>query len=318
MPTNPHRGILDRDYVLVQLDEINQIVTPLLTELVSHATNVVVRCGESAGTERNVNMPPLTLYLHVIEMVDGVEVLFSRGCVQPTIPLLRSVFEALLQMEYMFESDFRRRALAWLVVDTHNRIILHELLDDGCDRGREFLVNAGGDEVLGQVDFSAQNIDARQAIAGLNRFLKRTEVAPIEEEYQATKQRLGGRRPSSFALFGGPQNLRDLAGRLGRPAQYDTLYKFWSGTVHGGNWRRFVAGVDEHGRAEVWSLRNPVEIKDYALIASRFLLDATRAMIGKFRPGENLQPWYEREIKPLRDNLSNLQINIQVQTVDHS
>jgi hypothetical protein len=313
MPSIAQAGILDRDHVQADTHEVRQIVTPLLTELVNHSTNVVVRCAASAGTEPNVNMPPLMLYLHIIELVDGVEVLFSRGCVQPSVPLLRSVFEALLQLEYMFEDDFRRRSIAWLVADTHNRIVLNEFMDESCERGKTFLANVVDDQLFGAVDYSGHGEDARRGIAGLNRFLQREEIVPIEEEYQETRQRLGRKFPPPYALFGGPQNRRELAVLLRRSAQYDTLYKFWSGTVHGGNWRRFVAGADDMGRAEVWPLRNPIEIRDYTLITIGLLLAATRAMVGKYRPEENLQLWYDRDVKPLRDALVNLQITVQVQ-----
>jgi hypothetical protein len=88
----------------------------LLREIINYSTFAFQRCQ----TERNrnaqdVDLSILMLYLHIIEMSDGIEVLLSKSCVNPTTPLLRTCFEALLGIDYILEVDYERRALSWML-----------------------------------------------------------------------------------------------------------------------------------------------------------------------------------------------------------
>lgn len=309
MPTDAHQQILDRDHMVVITHEIRRLVSPLLQELVNQSTNAVVRCSVSSTHGVNVDIPPIMLYLHIIELTDAIEVLFSRSCVQPSVLLLRSVFEALLQLEYMLSDDFPRRSLSWLVCDVHQRVQQYELLDSTTQRGREFEVSMGNDEVFRSLDFTQYAGESRRSIERITGFLQREEIVPIENEYERMCTLLR-RPPAPYALFDGPRDIRSLAQALSRPAQYDSLYRFWSRAVHGGDWRRFAAGRDDAGRVEIWPLRNPAEIRNFALIASHFVMEATRLVVNKYRPGEDLRLWFEREIMPLRDQLLRLEVRI--------
>ena len=250
------------------------------------------------------------LYFHILELVDATEVSSAYAVVEPVVLQLRSVFEALLQLEYLVKEDSERRALTWMVCDAHQRIAHLELMDPGTKSGKNLEACRLEDSVFRNIDFTKHTDRAREETAHLNQFFEREEVQPIEEEYQQMwKKKIW---PPPYSLFGGPSRLEDLAKLLNRGAQYLALYGFWSRTVHGGGWPRFIAGRDDQGRAQVWPLRNPVEIKNYALMSCHFLLDATRALIGYFRPGENLQSWYSREVEPLLEKLKRLKITVQV------
>ena len=41
---------------------------------------------------------------------------------------------------------------------------------------------------------------------------------------------------------------------------------------------------------------DPSQVQDVAIYASEFMLNATRLILGKFRPGEDLSRWYKREV----------------------
>ncbi|MCA1554180.1 MAG: DUF5677 domain-containing protein [Chloroflexi bacterium] len=76
------------------------------------------------------------LYLHIIEMTDGIEALIAESCPIPAIPLVRSSFEARLSIEYILKADYQRRSLAWLLVYAHYRLNGYESLDPSTDRGQ--------------------------------------------------------------------------------------------------------------------------------------------------------------------------------------
>ena len=80
MPTTPLESILYREFAKSRAKEIIDIGSPLLQELVNHATNAFARCADSAKGNVDEDAAPLARYHHLIEMVDGVEVLISEGC----------------------------------------------------------------------------------------------------------------------------------------------------------------------------------------------------------------------------------------------
>ena len=109
MPTGPLKGILDLDWVEdARKREPVRSASLLLREVLNYASNVFGRCDHSSGTGDG---PILLLYLHMIQMIDGVEVLLSQCCVDAAIPLLRSSFECLLAMDYILEDpdQYERR-----------------------------------------------------------------------------------------------------------------------------------------------------------------------------------------------------------------
>jgi hypothetical protein len=142
VPTEPFKKLLDRDFAKVNAKPIIDIASPLLIEGINHATMAFQRCLVSAGRDTSTGAPgehlaALMLYEHVIEMADGLECLISNSCSGPALPVLRSMLEALLSLEYVLTQDYRRRSLSWLCCYLHRQIESYELLDQKTDRGKE-------------------------------------------------------------------------------------------------------------------------------------------------------------------------------------
>ncbi len=107
MPTEPLKKLLDRDLRKVEAKNLIEISCQILKEIVNYGTNVFGRCESGRRPENIKNIPEeghiaiLLLYLHVIEMIDGIEVLLSQSVVIPSQTQLRSAFEAFLQLEWL-------------------------------------------------------------------------------------------------------------------------------------------------------------------------------------------------------------------------
>lgn len=287
MPTDPHPGVLDRDLSIAAAREVIDIACPLLRELVNHGTWVLVRCSGAAEGDVDVDVAPFALYRQQLEAVDGIEVLLSAACVNATIPLLRSAFEALLAIEYICETkeDYVRRSLSWLLCYNHQRLDLYDRLNPATPKGQEFHRVLVADKVMrGKLNVP---IDVAAARAKLASVLEKPHFKPIESEYRSF-----ARRPDWFHLFNGPQNLRELAVHLNRGGFYETLYRVWSRVAHAQDFLSFVDGEGALKR-----LRNRAELRSGASLAASFLLASTRVIIAKFRKGEDLEPWYVREVR---------------------
>jgi hypothetical protein len=294
MPTKQFEPLLYRELRKVEAKKIIEIASPLLQEEINYATNAFQRCQESAVGAADEHLPMLASYLHVIEMTDGIEVLISQCCPIPAIPLLRSSFEALLTIDYIVETDYQQRAFAWLVYYVHERLKQYEMLDPSHPRGKEFLTTLAADKMSEYMKLSPFPKLA-QAIQNLKSLLSYPNYQIANSEYENLKRRQR-RKPNWYSLFGGPSDLRKLAGHLNRGAQYDILYRYWSQISHAGDLSRFLTKTSE-GSPAFKPLRNPEELKQVSKLASTFILDSTMKILSKFRAGEmlNYTRWYERE-----------------------
>ena len=124
MPTEPFQKIIWREMSIAQARPSIEVASPLLVELVNHASNALVRCQTAAPPKGNVDVAPFALYKHIIEMTDGVQVLMSQSCSWASVPLVRTSFEALMSMEYIFESaeNYALRSMSWLAQHLRNKL----------------------------------------------------------------------------------------------------------------------------------------------------------------------------------------------------
>lgn len=292
MPTKPLESILYRELSKAEAKEFIDTASPLLQELVNNATNVLARCADSTSNKVDEDVAILALYRHIIEMTDGIEVLISQCCGVPAVPLLRSSFEASLSIEYIVEKDteYTRRSLAWLIGYVHKRLDMYERFDPSTTKGQEFKRLFDQDKTLSTIKMPPSS-EAQKAIANLQPMLSKPHLKDVEKEYSSYK-----RAPNWYQLFGGPPHLRALAEYLKRGAQYEFLYRQWSTTSHAQNLLPFMART-EKGESAIGGIRNAKELKTVTSFTSTFILDATRLILGKLRPGENFSKWYIEEVR---------------------
>ena len=298
MPTESMKTILDRDISKVLAKDVIECAVPLLTELVNDGTNVFARCLGSSKGERGENEPVLLSYLHIVEMVDAIQVLVAEACYTPAAPLLRSAFEALVAIEYMLKRDYSRRSTAYLVFQAHHRMDRLDLLDPDTEKGRRFYEDMANDEALKHIDLSPLIPYAREEKKKKRIILGTERYSKAEEEYQRLKPK------HWYKLFNGPANLRDLADQVGYRAKYDYLYRAWSAIAHGGGISRFKGNADGE-RVAIKPIRNMIddlaknELATTASFAVWIILEAKNLVLAKFHPGEedSTKRWYLAEIR---------------------
>lgn len=296
MPTKPFEQLLYRELAKASAKEIIAIASPLLQELVNYATNAFQRCQTSSTGKPDEDLPILILYLHVIEMTDAIEALISQSCPIPAILLLRSSFEAQLAIDYILEADYQRRSFAWLVEYLHHRLNQYRMLGPSQQGGKDFLAALSADEIGRFMRAPLPDLPPK-AIENLESLLGTPNYQIAEAEYQKVKK-TRKRMPAWYSLFGGPRSLRELAKHVNRPAQYDFLYRQWSRIIHAGDLSRFLRRTSK-GDAAFKPLRNHEEMAQVSQYAASFILDATRKVLGKFRPGEadSVKRWYVAEVR---------------------
>jgi hypothetical protein len=290
MSRDPLTGISFREYAKTDSKPFIDVAQPLLRNAVDFADRTFWRCRAVALRPDREDFPPLALYRHIIEMTDGIAFLISEGASGPCAPILRSSFEAWLNLTYIMkkETEYRQRSLAWLCAFIHSEIEQKEMLDPATSRGGMFKKRLKAEapkvlEKLGPVD----------KLEPLQQLLKQPDLTPFEAEFQRLTQEKSGDPPYWCSLVsGGPTSLQKLADRLGRGASHRVFYGSWSKLIHGVDATRFLTERPD-GTAQFNRLRDPeLRMKLYAWHALWLINVATKLMLKKFIPGEDFS---ERE-----------------------
>lgn len=307
MPTEEFKSLLDRAFAKASAAPITEIASPLLRELVNAALWAFRRCEMMAAENgrENEDIAALVLFRQIIEMADGVEVLTAEGCGTAAIPALRSQFEASLGLSFLLsdESKYIQRSLAWLVVHINSEIRERESLEPGTQKGADYAKLY--EQEFGRPVSLEPNAPIAAEIKEMHDGLRNPQFGPVEAEYQRTKQTTRKRFPEWFSLFDGPNTRKALAEQTGNGALYTLIYGDWSALGHGNDLGRFLSM--HNGRPAWHGVRQPNELQQIAQHSALLLLRAIREMITKFR-GEDLAPWYQREVKPLLNRLGNMEI----------
>ncbi|MFZ5864682.1 MAG: DUF5677 domain-containing protein [Thermodesulfobacteriota bacterium] len=277
-----HPKLLNREFALQNAQDIIALASPLLTEVVNYATNAYVRCQTSARDPSFGDLPPLMIYLHMIEMTDGIEQLVAGSCSGPIHPLLRTSLEGFISLEYLFKEHYEQRCRQWLVCHISEEINYYERFDTRTSRGHQFRQTLNDQGIKDDLQ-----VDALEQLIGYRGQLDEPELKGIAEVYRRSKQK------TWYSLFNGPRNLRELAASVSKLAEYDLLYTQWSKTTHGRSASRYLKEL-KSGTLAVLNLRDAEWLKDDAVMAASFLAGATRLMIHKFRRGERIQDWLHK------------------------
>ena len=306
MPEQPNRKVLDREFAKAGSKELIDLACPLLREVVNHATNAHIRCQVDAAATGQVDahLAPFALYRTVFEMIDAIEELLSVSCVLPAIPLVRTAFEAGLGLDYVTEADGHRRSLAWVYAYAEKRLRTYRMIAGQGQPGVEFLKSFT--QQFGKQ--LPQHPQINDAIKGMETLLNKPHMAEIDAEFK--RLNTGKRVPNWHRLFDGPADLRLLAKSQGRLAEYDFLYRYWSGIAHAHHLGHIISRLD--GGPADKGLRAGDQLLEVARVAVGIQLRATRVILRLYRPGEKLDQWYLRDVKPAFDRLMNTTVTTNV------
>jgi hypothetical protein len=190
---------------------------------------------------------------HILESIDGVAILVSKGSVQSCELLLRGSLEALASIHYLLGVDGNNRGLAFLAADVRRQLKYYRQCDPADDLGKDIRRRITGEAISGIIGRPPIKL-VRKKIAALRADLADEPLRVVNEEYERQKAaaktarkkrcptcgKLGssGRDPEWYSLFGGPKNIQELTNKTGLTALYELMYRPWSGTVHVGNTMR--------------------------------------------------------------------------------
>lgn len=284
-------NIFDPDASKAAASDLIEVVYPLLRGAIDGGTHVLTAALGSDKGESLEAFPMVAAFLHQLELADGAAELFEEACSWACAPLARGMFESLLVIEFIADSDSERRAAAWWVCTQRRRVDYIARFDSRTDRGREFLRLVEQDKGLGGWDnLSHEGIDAYAR--KVEDFLSRAEYQEASREYARMKEdSYWARRQIPWhALFDGPRSIRDLALRVNRGAMYELTYRQWSEIVHPQNLTRWVR-FDGSKAPRVVRLRDDKTMADTAFHIANLLSGGMEAILRYFVPDRLDDAW---------------------------
>ncbi len=297
MKVEPEK-ILDRDLSKTFAREEINLAQSILKKAIDYGIDAFKRCSIRRGGDENLAI--LSPYLHIVEMSDAVEVLVSEAISVPTRVILRSIFEALITIEFITESDSERRAYSKRVADIRSRISTYKSFDNKRDEGKRLKKAWEEDELVQTSKITLPEVpDLQKRILNLENLLKEPKWIDANDEFERKKKETE-RNPMWCSLFDGPNSIQELSSKVGRSAQYEMLYRPWSKAAHGDELDRQFQETESGGLGAA-VFRNPDELKDIITFAFDFFTFATNALLTYYRPEEisngSYSRWYAREIR---------------------
>ncbi|HSU16819.1 DUF5677 domain-containing protein [Longimicrobium sp.] len=260
----------------------------VLRELIDFATNLEIRIHSMGvgDTDRVVGVG--VLYHRNVALMDAAELLLRSGQVYGARLQARALLEASWNLEWMLNADVHRRACQFYVLDLRKRIAEPERFIPGTASNDELKSVISAANVFDKeriLAISEEEIaGARQNIAEIRQRIREVPDFQFVNAEIDRQKKLAGLK--WFQLFGGPNDHRNLAKRLGYESEYEIFYRLDSNAVHG-TW------VQDH-----ISIRNDIArsvpirgLRDFGRVADvvwNAAFRSTKQVIDHFRPGEML------------------------------
>lgn len=267
-------GLTDLEHLKDAQPHLNRLATHVEqgVNLAAHAMS-----ARPAAHTTEDHLPPLLLLRHAAAQGSGLVRLIRGGNVEPTEPILRSILEAVMSLDYMLQADWTKRALAYQVCGWSNEIESLLALDPATTEGAKHLAAVRADRFISSMTKSVDVASVRQVIDARRRLLSRPPYDAIRAELAATKRRLKKRHVHWYSLHGGPGNLRELSRLVKAEGIYDTLYGSFSERVHATG--TMDAVIRTPGGGVLRHLADPTGMERYAVYGASLLLQASLAYV---------------------------------------
>mgnify|MGYP005853213195 CR=1 FL=1 len=302
MPTDPAYEFVPR-HLKEKEPEVFKLLakfSEIIEEAVNFGSLVFKWCNESLEGKANKEVPLILLFRHILELLDAVSILIKESSAEPCKLQLRSMFEALLSINYILDDKKDERAYAFLVCHAFKKIKTYRKLDPTTQHGRQFK-GILKDSVLGDLDLS-DLFDLPKMVEQQEELFEKEGFREAYKELERLR-RNGRKNPNWFEFYDGPSDLEQIAIELNKRDYYEILYRHWSDYVHASDIITGNLGKTEKG-TYLTSIRQPFEAQTITSIAITMALEAFRKMIKHYVPlqithykiwyMENMQKYYKK------------------------
>ena len=200
----------------------------LLIDLVNYGGGLIMRAYDSSKHEIDDVMIITVLLKHIVQMLDGVQVLISSGNAHASTLQVRSTFEAYLYMLWMMKGDSKRKARFYYVFELRKQRKWALKATSNTQERQKFMELYK--DFAQTVNWNELAQLAKTNLSAIDLKLSRPTLKPINEMIE-TKNRLDWYKALDI------NNLRDLAKEVDEEPIYDLYYSKFSDVMHASSYR---------------------------------------------------------------------------------
>lgn len=258
-----------------------------IDELVSKAEWVIQRSIIYYGDNYELEVAPLLLIRQLTDFADGISILVKRNTADPCIPILRSLFECSVSLEYLLKNDYELQAkkLIYFYYKTKEFELLQ--VKKGSKENLELIANFELDSNVSKETIehlkNGEDVDAR--LLSIQSILTGQFYEEINTYYNTPNTP----RKHWYSLMYGPKTLKDLVTTLGMPSRYLISYSSWSKISHGSDIINRNLFFTKEG-AQILLKRNPTGIHNIVIDTINILKKSLRVYVTK-RLSKELTPF---------------------------
>lgn len=281
-------------------DKIYNKMGRFLDEIANFGSHLLDFCQEKKKFEEN-DAPIIATYTQILSMVDGISILMKKGTADAIKPILRSVLELKLKLEYMLQEEPKKGILAYQVEHVYGEIQKALRQDENTEEGKRFRKIFQGQ--------APPSVDSTDRIKQLESKLNEPTFREVNEEWCRTK------RPNWTKLFNGPGNVYELAKYLAQEYYYELVYRDMSSFMHGGiTMSRFKKA--EEGHAINPSVRVVETLPLLLVLTTNFSLDVYLSMLKKYNTDkiDDFNKWMKDNITEEYEELSKINFTVSYET----
>lgn len=300
--TEPLKEIYDPAYVKEQAQDLIAIIDPLLQEEIHRATQLLHDCElaiiEESGTNpRDEVIPAFYLFMHIIEIADGIRELLVEVCTDAAAPLLRTLLESMLSLRFIVVNVSKPEvAMAWYVGSLKARRKVFESMDPITSSRKKRV--AKGIEGPPTLEEKRSSQEIKDQLARLTK--------KIDVDHKGISDKIKDK--NWYTPYGGGANIEQLAANLRFKEQYP-FYRQWSARIHAAD-TDFLMGSSEEGHPVLRGIRDPSKLRDYASLTSSMLLNCIITMVQGYCPKieKEIRSWYENNARAGHVRLKDMEI----------
>ena len=278
-------GSVDSDMECVATPREDPEELAQLRSTVRMAEAIFWRCRRYAKNPNRDDFAPLALFRHMLEMADGVEVLLSAKCLGAVEPLLRSMFEAFVSLQFIVESDYPRPSRAWCYGNIQQEIRYRQLYDETTEKGAKFKRAIIDRFKIPNEKYELSAKTSKHFVGQLRELLKSFQLDVMDEAEKkpvkrGTKKR-GMKKHREWYQVLNIENRYELAQRVGLGPVYELFYPRWSAKVHGTDPNSLLVELAD-GTVEFGPLRQEADWDVKLAMFDAFLSTSIQLMLDKF------------------------------------
>jgi hypothetical protein len=256
----------------------------LLEDIVNYGSNLVPRAFDSSKKKLKDVIVVLVLFKHVLSMVDGVEILISKGACTQAMLQARSAFEASLYIDWILKSDSNKKAKYYYASNLRQQRLWALRFKSGTQEQETFSRQFEDmEKYIETDDMSETQKRVEEELSRIETFFNKPEWTTINNEFESRRNRRTGAEAFWYRLLG-VNSIRKLAEEVNRLGEYDMFYSRGSEVTHTASYRdhiRFGKGTVVYE-----SIRNLKDMQFVLRFTTNTAISTFVSVLKEYRYGE--------------------------------